>query len=80
MDELPENLDKLFLSFSIRNKQTTVYPFIFKHIREYALNDLFKSTHEDNQNSQENITTEKAITVDEENNYEDKLHLLEQEL
>jgi hypothetical protein len=80
MDELPENLDKLFLSFSIRNKQTTVYPFIFKHIREYALNDLFKSTDKDYQNSQENITTEKEITVDEENNYENKLHLLEQEI
>ncbi|OUS06476.1 hypothetical protein A9Q81_02805 [Gammaproteobacteria bacterium 42_54_T18] len=40
MTEIPPGLDRLLHSFSIRNKQTTVYPFIFKHIKEFAFKDL----------------------------------------
>ncbi len=41
-DELPAGVHEWFLSFSVRNKQTTVKPYFFKHVREFAKIDRFK--------------------------------------
>ncbi|MCW7555562.1 hypothetical protein NX722_23645 [Endozoicomonas gorgoniicola] len=35
--ELPDELPEWFNSLSVRTKQSTVYPFIFKHVREFAI-------------------------------------------
>jgi hypothetical protein len=42
MKELPENMHEWFLSFSIRNKQTTIKPYFFKYIREHAAMEYWK--------------------------------------
>jgi hypothetical protein len=41
---LPSDIINWFLSLSVRHKQTTVYPFIFKHLREYAYKTQFIAT------------------------------------
>ncbi len=40
--ELPTGMHEWFLSFSVRNKQTTVKPYFCKHVREFAHIDRFK--------------------------------------
>ena len=40
---LIEDMDQWFLSMSVRNRQTTVYPFIFQHAKEYASMTQFKT-------------------------------------
>ena len=44
---LIEDMDQWFLSMSVRNRQTTVYPFIFQHAKEYANMTRFE-THASN--------------------------------
>lgn len=41
MHSMPEDLHTWFMSFSVRNMQTTVYPFFFKHVREFAAMSKF---------------------------------------
>ncbi|WP_163370517.1 hypothetical protein [Endozoicomonas acroporae] len=40
---LIEGMDQWFLSMSVRNRQTTVYPFIFQHAKEYASMTQFET-------------------------------------
>lgn len=62
-------MDHWFLSMSIRNRQTTVYPFIFQHAKEYADMSQFKarSSHE----QEIEICKEPEYTESELENYED---------
>ena len=44
---LIEDMDQWFQSMSVRNRQTTVYPFTFQHAKEYANMTQFE-THASN--------------------------------
>ncbi|KID55529.1 hypothetical protein JF50_20185 [Pseudoalteromonas luteoviolacea] len=44
---LIEDMDHWFLSMSVRNRQTTVYPFIFQHAKEYASMTQFETCASD---------------------------------
>lgn len=67
---LIENMDHWFLSMSVRNRQTTVYPFIFQHAKEYANMTQFE-THASGKPKVVKSDKEPEYTEAEFENYDD---------
>ncbi|GAB7229895.1 hypothetical protein VrSk94_35880 [Vibrio rotiferianus] len=65
---LIEDMDHWFLSMSVRNRQTTVYPFIIQHAKEWASMTQFETYAT---RKKEGITKEPEYTKAEIENYDD---------